>query len=201
MTWDSGLTRRDRAAPAHGELQLICQGGSRADPARCALQGMRSGWGGTFLQRDVVVAASWLVRKLGCGQRRGWCRSWGSSGDLVGEAAAACSDRHRGSCAVRVGVAAAACSDQRRGSRVVRIGVAAAACSDQHQGSRMVRIGAAAARRFWRGTTGRTVHGPPRSSWHPSSGPPEQSHPCRARGQPAGRRRDPHGVQSGASGD
>ena len=182
MTWDSGLTRRDRAAPAQGELELICRGGSRADPVRCALQGMRSGWGGTFLQRDVVVAASWLVRKLGCGQRLGWCRSWGSSGDLVGEAAAACSDRRRGSCVVRVGVAAAACSDRRRGSRVVR-------------------IGAAAARRSWRGTTGRTANGPPRSSWHPSSGPPEQSHPCWARGQPAGRRRDPHGVQGGASGD
>ena len=145
MTWDSGLTRRDRAAPAHGELELIRRGGSRADPARCALQGMRSGWGGTFLQRDVVVAASWLVRKLGCGQRLGWCRSWGSSGDLVGEAAA-CSDRRRGSCAVRVGVAAAACSDRRRGSRVVRIGVAAAACSDRRRGSRVVRIGATAAR-------------------------------------------------------
>jgi len=126
VTWDSGLTRRDRAAPAHGELELICRGGSRADPARCALQGMRSGWGGTFLQRDVVVAASWLVRKLGCGQRLGWCRSWGSGGDLVGEAVVACSDRRRGSCAVRVGVAAAACSDRRRGSRVICIGVGAA---------------------------------------------------------------------------
>ena len=133
MTWDSGFTRRDRAAPAHGELELNCRGGSRADPARCALQGMRSGWGGTFLQRDVVVAASWSVRKLGCGQRLGWCRSWGSNGDLVSEAVAACSDRHRGSRAVRVGVAAAAYSDRRRGSRVVRIGVAAA-------------------RRFWRGS-------------------------------------------------
>jgi len=182
VTWDSSLTRRDRAAPAQGELELIFRGGSRADPVRCALQGMRSGWGGTFLQRDVVVAASWLVRKLGCGQRRGWCRSWGPSGDLVGEAAAACSDRHRGSC-------------------VVRVGVAAAACSDRHRGSRVVRIGAAVARRFWRGTTGRTAHGPPRSSWHPSSSPPEQSHPRRARAQPAGRGRDPHGVQGGASGD
>ena len=125
MTWDSGLTRRDRAAPAHGELELICRGGTRGDPARCALQGMRSGWGGTFLQRDVVVAASWSVRKLGCGQRLGWCRSWGSGGDLVGEAVVACSDRSRGSCAVRVGVAAAACSDRCRRSHVVRIGVAA----------------------------------------------------------------------------
>ena len=108
MTWDSGLTRRDRAAPAQGELELICRGGSRADPVRCALQGMRSGWGGTFLQRDVVVAASWLVRKLGCGQRLGWCRSWGSSGNLVGEAAAACSDRRRRSRVVRIGVVVAA---------------------------------------------------------------------------------------------
>ena len=141
MTWDSGLTRRDRAAPAQGELELICRGGSRADPVRCALQGMRSGWGGTFLQRDVVVAASWSVRKLGWVQRLGWCRSWGSSGDLVGEAA---SDRHWGSRTVGFGVAAAACSDRRCRSRVVRIGVAAARRG--HLGEAV-----AAARRFGSG--------------------------------------------------
>ena len=72
--------------------------------------------GGSILVSEEVGMrpASWLVSKLG------------SSGDLVGEAAAACSDRRRGSCAVRVGVAAAACSDRRHGSRVVCIGVAAA---------------------------------------------------------------------------
>ena len=90
--------------------------------------------GGSILVGEEVGMrpASWLVSKLG------------SSGDLVGEAAVACSDRHRGSRAVHVGVAAAAYSDRRRGSRVVRIGVAAARRS--HMGEAV-----AAARRFGSG--------------------------------------------------
>jgi len=119
VTWDSGLTRRDRAAPAQGELELICRGGSRADPVRCALQGMRSGWGATFLQRDVVVAASWLVRKLGCGQRLGWCRSW----DL----AAIWSVRQQRPAWIGIGEAARSASELRL--RPTQIGVVEAAWS------------------------------------------------------------------------
>ena len=128
---------------------MICRGGSRADPARCALQGMRSGWGGTFLQRDVVVAASWSVRKLGCGQRLGWCRSW----DL----AAIWSVRQRRPARIGIGEAVRSVSELRQ--QPAQISVAEAAWSALELRRRPAQIGIAeaawsASERRWRGDSG-----------------------------------------------